>query len=276
MKFGKLIIAMGLLLSSQLFAQDDNGEENGDEGKAEDAVETAPAESSQNLADVLSGWEKAHAKIRTSLPKRWLFLQEQAGAYGAPSPLNVDKYAFDSFGWFQLAEAEAIRLYIQVNPSEKKDVLKPEELPARLKRYASLSGADGIILKTAGENTSWSIYQVKKNMSTPIASFAKGPESFRQDVPVSWLLSQLNYDAMVVGTEGDYLVLAKLRPLKRGAQGLILKKSATAVVADVEKDVGALLRIVYDSDDYILAKVSLSKSGRPKVPVGSKVLFDQP
>ncbi|MES2744936.1 MAG: hypothetical protein V4655_05895 [Bdellovibrionota bacterium] len=279
MKTLKWIMTFALGLSSLAHAQED------EEGADADPSLPAAAEVTQakptvdpavDMAQILSAWEKNQGSVKNSLPRRWLFLQEQAGVYGAPSPLNVDKISFDGYGWFQLAEAESIRLFVQFNPEQKKDSIKPEELPARLKRYAELSNADGILLKTAGENSSWALYRHTKKMDTPVVNFIKGPDSFRNDVPAAWLVAQLSYDAMVVGIEGDYLILAKLKPLKRGAQGLILKKSSSSIVADSEKDVGALLRIVYDSDDYALAKVSLSKSGRPKVPVGSKILFDQP
>lgn len=255
-----------------------HAQEDEDAAAAEDvaAPMEAPANPSADMAQILSNWAKNQDNVRISLPRRWLFLQEQGGSYGAPSPLTLDKTSFDSYGWLQLAESDAIRLFMQFNPSQKVDVIKPEDLPARLKRYAELSNAEGVLLKTAGENPSWALYQHTKNMSTPVVNLVKGPESFRAEVPAAWLVSQLNYDAVVVGTEGEFLILAKLKPLKRGAQGLILKRSSSAIVADSEKDVGALLRIVHDSDDYVLAKVSLSKSGRPKVPVGSKVLFDQP
>lgn len=275
MKILKWALVSTLIVNAHAYSQDEAEAEdsNSKADKAEEAV-SSPIQTDDPAA-VLNAWEKKHGESRTSLPKRWLFLQEQAGTYGSPSPLNVDKFSFDSFGWFQLAESEALRLYIQMNPEQKKDEIKPEELPARLKRYADLSGANGIILKTAGESASWVVYQNGKNLKAPVATFPKGPESFRSDAPISWLVSQLNYDAMVVGTEGDYLILAKLRPLKRGAQGVILRKSSSGLVADSEKEIGALLRIVHDSDDYILAKVSLTKNNRAKVPLGSKVLFDQ-
>lgn len=272
MKSLLLIASMGLLFSQGLRAQED---EEAEENEAAVEKVEVPDASSERAA-ILNAWEKNKGSVRTTLPRRWLFLQEQAGVYGSPSPLNIDKISFESYGWFQLAEAEAIRLFIQMNPQQKMDETKPEDLPARLKRYAALAGAEGVVLKTAGENSSWAVYLHKKNMSTPVVNFVKGPDSFRAEVPATWLVTQLGYDAMVVGTEGDYLILAKLKPMKIGAQGLILKKSAAALVTDAEKEVGALLRVVHESDDYVLAKVSLSKSGRPKVPVGSKVLFDQP
>jgi hypothetical protein len=275
------LITLVLSLSATSWAQ---GESEDPESKNEavpapaDMQEGAPTTSDPNadMAKVLSDWEKGQGVPKTTLPRRWLFLQEQAGAYGAPSPLEIDKLAFEGYGWFQLAEIDSIRLFLQLNPAQRKEALKPEDLLTRLSRYAELSRADGILMRTAGENASWALYRYSKPMNTPVVNFVKGPESFRNDAPAAWLVSQLNYDAMVVGTQGDYLVLAKLRPLKRGSQGLILKKSAGPIVADAEKDVGALLRIVFDSDDYALAKVSLAKSGRPKVPIGSKILFDQP
>ena len=288
MKARVLILSAGLCLNFHLHAQAEG--EAGVEAKApvseapvseapvsEAPVSEAPvSDGSVDMASVLRTWEKNKGEAQTALPRRWLFLQEQAGIYGSPSPLNIDKTSFENYGWFRLAESEAIRLFIQMNPQQKVEEIKPEDLLARLKRYASLAGADGVILKTAGKDSSWAVYQHKKVMGAPIASFAKGPESFREEQPAAWLVSQLEYDAMVVGTEGEYLILAKLKPLKRGAQGLILKNSVTNFVTDAEKEVGALLRIVFDSDDYALAKVSLSKSERPKVPLGSKVLFDQP
>ncbi len=234
------------------------------------------ANANEEMARILNTWQKNQGKAKTFLPRKWLFLQQAGGAYGAPTPLNVDKISFENYGWFQVAESDGIKLYIQMNPSERKEDLKPEELPAKLKRYAELSSAEGILLKTNDENGSWALYRHTKSMDVPQVNFVKGPESFRGDVPVQWLVSQLNYDAVVVGTEGDYLILAKLKPLKKGSQGLILKKSAGAIVADAEKDIGALLRVVYDSEDYALAKVSLSKVGKLKVPIGSKVLFDSP
>jgi len=109
-----------------------------------------------------------------------------------------------------------------------------------------------------------------------VVTFEKGPDSLRQDVPARWLVQQFGYDALVVGTSGDLLVLAKLKPLKRGAQGLVLKNSTEGIVADGEKDIGALVRVVYENERFVLAKVALSKSARVQVPRGSKVLFDQP
>ncbi len=256
-----------LNFSTITLAQDSNTEESAKSGD-----ESAP----EDFANILNQWQKNQGKTKTYLPRRWLFLQQAGGVYGAPTPLNVDKISFENLGWFQAADADAIRLYIQMNPGERKDEIKPEELPARLKRYAELAAAEGIILKTSDENGSWAVYRHTKSMNAPIVSFLKGPDSFRGDVPAQWLVSQLNYDAMVVGMEGDYLILAKLKPLKKGSQGLILKKSSTAIVADAEKEVGALLRVLVDSEDFALAKVSLSKAGKLKVPVGSKVLFDSP
>lgn len=265
-----LVFGMGPLGIAQ--DADDDDENEPAEAKVEEKVEVK----GNDYSSILSAWEKNAGKLGHAIPRRWLFLQEQGGVYGAPSPLGVDRNQFESYGWLELADPEAIRFWIQLNPTQKKAEVKADELAPRLKRYASLSRADGVVVKTSGTPSVWAIYTTRKGFATPQVTFEKGPESLRQDLPARWLVQQLGYDAVVVGATEDCLVLAKLKPLKRGAQGLILKKSASSIVADGEKDIGALLRIVHENDEYVLAKVSLSKSGRPKVPMGSKVLFDQP
>lgn len=270
-----LAVAALSLNSGHAVAEDADAEEVSEE-KTEVKEEAKPEVKSADYGAILSSWEKNSGRINTSTPRRWLFLQEQGGAYGAPSPLAVDRMIFDAYGWLELADPESIRLFIQMNPTQKKTELKPEDLAARLKRYAELSQAEGIVMKTNATPSVWAIYQRGKGFDAPQLVFDKGPESLRQDLPARWLVQQFGYDALVVGAAEDYLILAKLKTLKRGAQGLILKKSSASIVADGEKDIGALLRVVFETDDYVLAKVSLAKSGRPKVPMGSKVLFDQP
>ena len=270
----RTLLTIALTTSSLGFAQ--KSEEKNSEAKPEEKIEDKVEAKGADYASILSAWEKDSGKIAHAIPRRWLFLQEQGGAYGAPSPLGIDRTQFEGYGWFELADPESIRLWIQLNPTQKKAEVKADELVSRLKRYAELSQAEGVVIKTNGTPSVWAIYQTSKGLSAPQVSFEKGPDSLRQDLPARWLVQQFGYDAVVVGMTEDYLVLAKLKPLKRGAQGLILKKSSAAIVADAEKDIGALLRVVHENDEYVLAKVSLAKSGRPKVPMGSKVLFDQP
>jgi hypothetical protein len=275
----KILAVAALSLSSGHAMAEDapESEDSGEEKETAEVKEEPKAEvKSTDYGAILTNWEKNSARVVTSTPRRWLFLQEQGGSYGAPSPLGVDRMTFDAYGWLELADPESIRLFIQMNPTQKKTELKPEELAARLKRYADLSQAEGIVMKTNATPSVWALYLRGKGFDAPQLVFDKGPESLRQDLPARWLVQQFGYDALVVGMVEDYLILAKLKTLKRGAQGLILKKSSASIVADGEKDIGALLRVVFETDDYVLAKVSLSKSGRPKVPMGSKVLFDEP
>ncbi|RYZ53483.1 MAG: hypothetical protein EOP07_17735, partial [Proteobacteria bacterium] len=238
-----LAIAALSLSSGHALAQDADAEEAVEE-KTEVKEEPKAEVKSADYGAILSSWEKNAGRITTSTPRRWLFLQEQGGAYGAPSPLAVERTTFDALGWLELADPEAIRLFIQMNPTQKKAELKPEDLAARLKRYAELSQADGIVMKTNATPSVWGLYLRGKGFDAPALVFDKGPESLRQDLPARWLVQQFGYDALVVGAAEDYLILAKLKTLKRGAQGLILKKSSASIVADGEKDIGALLRVV--------------------------------
>ncbi len=274
-RLGAILLALNLL-SSLAFAQGDDKDDDPSDKPSEDVTLEKSETKVDDEAGVLAAWEKTNGNLnlKAGAARKWLFLQEQAGAYGALSPLVIDTLAFESYGWLQMAEADGIRLYLQLNPDFRKDKIAPDELGARLKRYADLSYADGVVLKTASGG--WALYIASKGMSLPAVKFDKGPETLRQDQAARWLVQQLGYDAIVVGTAGDYLVLAKLRSLKVGGQGLILKKSTTSVTADSEKDIGALLRVSYQDNDFALAKVSLAKSGRPKVPVGAKVIFDAP
>ncbi|MBC7659629.1 MAG: hypothetical protein H7249_07965 [Chitinophagaceae bacterium] len=277
----KSLIVSLFLLSAPAHAEDSakeksSGEDPGETESVVPPVVDTKVPTKNEYETLLNTWVKNSDDSVHAIPRNWLFLQEQSGAYGAPSPLGLDATMFDAYGWFHLADSDAIRLFIQLNPTQKKDELKPEMMAARLKRYADLTQADAIVLKTSATPSKWAVYVVNKGLDAPQLSFDKGPDALRLDFPAKWLSQQLAYDAVVVGNEGDYLVLAKLRPLKRGAQGLVLRKSAGSLVGDAEKDVGALLRVLHETDDYVLAKVSLTKSERSKVSVGSKVLFDQP
>ncbi len=273
---GIIGIFFNLFLSWNAGAQDLESADHAAPAPAEASARESEEKKAVDYASILAGWEKSSGQVEAMIPRTWLFLQEQGGAYGAPSPLSIDRISFEGYGWFELADPESIRLFIQINPTQKKASVKEEELPLRLKRYAELSHAEGVILKTSSASSAWAIYSSNNGFSQAVLTYEKGPESMRQDLPARWLVQQLGYDAFVVGKTEDFLVLAKLKPLKRGAQGLVLKKSAEGLASDNEREIGALLRVVFENDKYALAKVSLAKTSRSKIARGSKILFDQP
>jgi hypothetical protein len=260
-----LAVFVSMTVSSLSFAQEE-------ESDSADAASAA-----------LTEWLGAEGSTAIkSLPRRWLFMQTQATAYGAPSPLIFDRSSFESYGWFEATDPDAIRFYFQMNPKLRDGDVKDTVIRQRLQTFMNLTASDGLIVRETDKEAekkdgevvpAWVFYGRSGKGLVELGRTDKGPDSMRQDALPKWLISQLGYDAIAVGTSQDYLILAKLKPVKRGSQGLIMKGTTNTVLLKDNKDVGALVRVVFEAEDFLVVKFLLSKSGKPKVPVGSKVLF---
>lgn len=252
-------------------------------------VFVTPARAEENEAEAptpresakaaLESWLQENPKPIRALPKRWLFMQAQPTAYGFPSPLAIDRTGFDSFGWLEAADPDAVRLYFQLNPRLKDEAASEEVMNQRLVTFMSMTYSDGLVLRTAGSDEeggapgAWVLYTRNSKGLVELGRVESGPESMRQDALVKWLTQQLGYDAVAVGANENFLFLAKLRPVKIGAQGLLMKSTSSSIVLKDSKDVGALVRVVYQDGDYLVAKFLLTKGNKPKAPLGSRALF---
>lgn len=261
-------------------AEEQEEKEKEDEEQVEQVDEKEMPDSPSSAAAALEKWQKGNHKPVRNLPKRWLFMQSQPTAYGFPSPLVLDRSGFDNFGWFEAADPEGIRLYFQFNPKLKAEEFSAELLQQRLMTFMLLTYSDGLVLRHSepgqDENSpviSWIFYSRTSKGLVELGRVEKGPESMRHNVLAKWLIEQLGYDAVAVGMSEGYIILAKLKPVKLRSQGLLMKSSSSSILLKDSKDVGALVRVVHEDPDYLVAKFLLSKSGKPKVPMGSRALF---
>jgi hypothetical protein len=233
-----------------------------------------------DCATWVNAWHKNGPKALQNL----FFVHKLAVIQGMNKDVNGDAVEFDAGALKQLSFSDAVdpgnaRLILQLNdpPKPAKGI---DSQTSQLQYLFKLLDVDGVVVTSIeGEWHLFSRSRAKTIDDVVLASPLAGTETLTAAKLAPWLRQAQGFDAIVIATEGDRLLLVgDVQQLKAKPQGVILANSAGSAILPRKAISGvAIIEIEEVVGKFATARRLIERNAASNAPiqVGAKIMFSK-
>lgn len=211
----------------------------------------------------------------------------------SPKFLEFDLESFNNLGLYQAVQSTDLSWSwklndFQVKERERKDKSKSAETQPDSENKANKAldldsllktfDADVFVQAPSDPSKGWITFRIV-NSTKEILAKEKSPSSFNTESLYRWLAKSFGYDGVVLDKKGEYLLVGSSTVFfkRKSMQAMAFRDSEKKFsLRPSEREGMGLLTLVKKSGSYGIFKVLFLGRGYAEVPIGTKVLVEDP
>ncbi len=193
-----------------------------------------------------------------------------------PNMPSIDIKALNSEGMLHTIDAAEMKWAFAMNPWTIPSQVPKWNLAQKLIGTGRISAAHIVFYMSSNKDEPWRFFGKTAGGSNVDLKVGRSKSLSASDIR-AWLKKTLGYNAIVLGTKGDFLLVGQLTANFTGKslQGLALKNSEESLILNDKSNTSmGILGFVKGRGAYAIYRPVFLEKETTNVPVGTKVILD--